>query len=496
LAPAVVSWSAAGLLRPPCPACPAAPGDGRGGRRRPGAFPLWCPSPGLRRRHTPSWRLAANRFRCRRSTQPERRWPLPAVAAQGCSSKQPPRNVRGFKEMNLCSGAVPLALSLVGGDSDRQAPACSRVTPIGTQHWLSWRRWGGPRPAVGPPAVGIGSRPYCWPIYAHGLHVVQALIAVSWCGTLRPWRPALDQHRGFHGQASEFANSRHILLLSRACSKPLSDRRRPDRPAGGLPVVPDPLVFWCSSSLDLGYIAGSLELSCCFGMCVWRRMVASSGWWLLLLRPLRRPWSWPATLPLLAWAGFRWTGCCYRSSALARWRRCGPCGVGLQGPCSPCSPLSSGPMASRTTNATAWCVFLDPSKESPRRGFTTVPGRSKVRQSARRVLLGTGLMHGPTHQVLQFQSRTAHDSSFSALGEETGYVGPCWWLVGFIALIGVGLACRSRQGRARLESLELVLIRAIERLSSDITGIYRLRYSYRSSSHDSCTWSDGLVRVT
>jgi len=237
--------------------------------------------------------------------------------------------------------------------------------------------------------VGLGS-PACWPACPriglknliaadHGLTVVSLIAVRSW------WAPPPLAPKarwisigGFHVQPSEFAKPRQSCCWAGVLSR--FPDERPIRPACGFRGDPDPLVFWCSSSLTWALAGSEVVL-----------------------------------LVMLFWAGMslQWVVRCFSPLAAARWtaRFAHPlallgldsadglaglplpalvAGAGVAwrsppGDCSPCFNPYLGPMASRTTNANPPPGAC--SSDRPKDPLGGVPpAASKGRPSARRSL--------------------------------------------------------------------------------------------------------------
>ena len=351
-------------------------------------------------------------------------------------SSSRPRKRSWFKEIDLVLWGIPLALSLLAGiliaSTQRQADYADWY-----QHWLS-------------AAVGLGLalllarlpldrlKTLLLPIY--GLIVV-SLIAVRLVGTSALGAQRWISIGGFHVQPSEFAKLAAILLLAGVLSRfPIERPIDLLRPSGVI-LIPWFLVF-IQPDLGTSLVFGVVLLVMLF----WAGM--SLRWVVLLLSPLAAallagtlPLALLGWIPLMGWLAYRSLPWRWPGVALA---------VGLQGLFALLTPYLWA-HGLKDYQRDRLVLFLDPSKDPLGGGYHLLQSKVGIGSGG---LWGTGLMHGQLTK-LQFIPEQHTDFIFSALGEETGYVGSMLVVVGFIALMGRLLQIA---GKARTDFESLVVV--------------------------------------
>jgi len=336
---------------------------------------------------------------------------------------------------------VPWALILLAGgliaSTQREAP-----TTEWYQHWIT--------AAVGTGiALMLARLPvdkllrWQWPIY--GL-MVASLIAVRIIGVSALGAQSWINIGGFYVQPSEFAKVAAILLLAGVLS-----RHPVERPVDLLRPIAMIAVPWL-----LVFIQPDLGSSLVFGavlltMLFWSGM--PGAWVVLLLAPLASaiaagtwPWVLIGWIPLIGWLAWR---------SLPWKRAAAAVAVALQGLFAVITPWlwEHGLRPHQRARLT---LFLDPAQDPLGGGYHLLQSTVGIGSGQ---LWGTGLLHGSLTK-LRFIPEQHTDFIFSALGEETGFIGSTLVVAGFVALMWRLLQIAG-QARTDLESLVVVGIGAM-----------------------------------
>jgi rod shape determining protein RodA len=331
---------------------------------------------------------------------------------------------------------IPLTLVAVAGlliaSTQRQAPYADWY-----QHWI-------------PAAFGIGValllarmklerlKPLLAPIYA--LTVI-SLIAVRVIGTSALGAQRWISIGGVHVQPSEFAKLAAILLLAAVL-----DRHPVERPVDllrplGVISLPWLLVF-IQPDLGTSLVFGALLLV----MLYWSGMPFE--WLVLLLAPLGTallagllPWALLLWVPLMMVIAFR----------SLPWKRIAAAVVlALQGAVAFITPWL-WMHGLKDYQRDRLVLFLDPSKDPLGGGYHLLQSTVGIGSGG---LFGTGLLQGQLTK-LRFIPEQHTDFIFSALGEETGYLGTVLVVVGFALLMARMLQVANR-ARSDFDSLVVV----------------------------------------
>jgi rod shape determining protein RodA len=344
-----------------------------------------------------------------------------------------------FGEVDLLLWGIPLGLTLLAGiliaSTQRQADYADWY-----QHWIT--------AAVGMALALVVARwrlervqALQWPIYAA---TILSLVAVRFVGTSALGAQRWISIGGFHVQPSEFAKLAAILLLAGVLSRfPVERPVDLVRPIG-LIAIPWALVF----------IQPDLGTSLVFG-CVLLVMLFWAGmplaWLTLLLSPLVaaivagvQPWLLLLWVPLMGWLAW----------IALPWKRTGLAVVlAVQGLFAVLTPYL-WMHGLKEYQRDRLVLFLDPSKDPLGGGYHLLQSKVGIGSGG---LWGTGLMHGHL-TLLRFIPEQHTDFIFSALGEETGFLGStlvvlayalfCWRLLQIASrarsdvesLLGVGIA--------------------------------------------------------
>ncbi len=277
-----------------------------------------------------------------------------------------------------------------------------------------------------------------WPIY--GL-IVAGLLAVRVVGTSALGAQSWINIGGFYLQPSEFAKLGVILLLAG-----ILDRHPVERPVDlvrpaaliGLPWL---LVF-IEPDLGSSLVFGAVLLVMLF----WAGMPGQ--WVVLLLSPLVAaitagtvPWLLIGWIPLMGWLA--WTSLPWKRMGLAL-------AVGIQTLFAVATPWlwEHGLRPHQRARLT---LFLDPSQDPLGGGYHLLQSTVGIGSGQ---IWGTGLMRGALTK-LRFIPEQHTDFIFSALGEETGFIGSVLVVVGFVLLIWRLLQIA---GRARTDFESLVVV--------------------------------------
>ena len=331
---------------------------------------------------------------------------------------------------------VPLGLCLIAGvliaSTQRQADYADWY-----QHWVT----AGVGMAV---ALGLSRIPVeqyrNWqrPIYGA---MVLSLIAVRLVGTSALGAQSWINIGGFYVQPSEFAKVGAILLLAGVLA-----RHPIDRPVDLLRPVAVIALPWL-----LVFVQPDLGTSLVFGaillvMLFWAGMPLP--WLILLLSPLVTaivagvlPWGllvWVPLMALLAWRSLPW-------------RRLGLAVVlAVQGAFAVATPWlwQHGLKPHQRERLT---MFLDPSQDPLGGGYHLLQSTVGIGSGG---FWGMGLMHGQLTR-LRFIPEQHTDFIFSALGEETGFLGSVLVVAAF-ALLMARLLRIARQASSDYESLVVI----------------------------------------
>jgi rod shape determining protein RodA len=282
-----------------------------------------------------------------------------------------------------------------------------------------------------------------WPIF--GATVV-SLMAVRVIGTTALGAQRWISIGGFNVQPSEFAKLAAILLLAGVLARhPVERPVDLLRPTAliGLPWL---LVF-IQPDLGTSLVFGCVLLVMLF----WAGMPAA--WLVLLLSPLvssilAGTWAWGlvAWIPLMGWLG--------RSSL--PWKRTGPLlVVAVQAFFASITPwLWQNVLEDYQRDRLV--LFLDPGKDPLGGGYHLLQSTVGIGSGQ---LWGTGLMQGALTK-LRFIPEQHTDFIFSALGEETGFIGSVLVVVGFVLVMWRLLQIAGR-ARSDVESLVVVGVGAM-----------------------------------
>jgi rod shape determining protein RodA len=282
-----------------------------------------------------------------------------------------------------------------------------------------------------------------WPIY--GL-MVASLIAVRIIGVSALGAQSWINIGGFYVQPSEFAKIAAILLLAGVLS-----RHPVERPVDllrpiGMISVPWLLVF-VQPDLGSSLVFGAVLLTMLF----WSGM--PGAWVVLLLSPLvsaiaAGTWAWALIgwIPLMGWLAWK---------SLPWKRAAASVAVALQGVFAVITPWlwEHGLRPHQRARLT---MFLDPAQDPLGGGYHLLQSTVGIGSGQ---LWGTGLLHGSLTK-LRFIPEQHTDFIFSALGEETGFIGSVLVVAGFVALMWRLLQIAGR-ARTDLESLVVVGIGAM-----------------------------------
>jgi rod shape determining protein RodA len=281
-------------------------------------------------------------------------------------------------------------------------------------------------------------RPLLVPVYA--LTVI-SLVAVRVIGTTALGAQRWISIGGVHVQPSEFAKIAAILLVAAVLSRhPVERPIDLMRPLGVI-AVPWLLVF-IQPDLGTSLVFGALMLT----MLYWSGMPIE--WVILLLSPLVTallsgllPWAMGIWIPLMVVVAYR----------SLPWKRM--------------AATATLAIHSAMAAVTPWLwmhglkdyqrdrlvLFLDPSKDPLGGGYHLLQSTVGIGSGG---VLGTGLLQGQLTK-LRFIPEQHTDFIFSALGEETGFVGCLLVVLGFAALMARLLQI-ARNARTDFESLVVI----------------------------------------
>ena len=281
-------------------------------------------------------------------------------------------------------------------------------------------------------------RPLLVPVYT--LTVI-SLVAVRVIGTTALGAQRWISIGGVHVQPSEFAKIAVILLVAAVLSRhPVERPIDLMRPLGVI-AVPWLLVF-IQPDLGTSLVFGALMLT----MLYWSGMPIE--WVILLLSPLVTallsgllPWAMGLWIPLMVVLAYR----------SLPWKRL--------------AAVATMAVHSAMAAVTPWLwmhglkdyqrdrlvLFLDPSQDPLGGGYHLLQSTVGIGSGG---VLGTGLLQGQLTK-LRFIPEQHTDFIFSALGEETGFVGCLLVVLGFAALMARLLQI-ARNARTDFESLVVI----------------------------------------
>jgi len=338
--------------------------------------------------------------------------------------------------VDLLLWGIPLAMIAVAGiliaSTQRQADYADWY-----QHWIT--------AAAG---LGIGLllarlpldrlARWQWPIFAV---TVVSLVAVRVAGTTALGAQRWISIGGFNVQPSEFAKLAAIVLLAGVLARHPVERPVDLVRPTALISLPWLLVF-IQPDLGTSLVFGAVLLVMLF----WSGM--PGAWLLLLLSPLATaivagtlPWGLLIWIPFTSWLA--WTS--------LPWKRVGVAIVaGVQGLFAAITPWLWLTVL-QDYQRERLVLFLDPAQDPLGGGYHLLQSTVGIGSGQ---LWGTGLMRGSLTK-LRFIPEQHTDFIFSALGEETGFVGSVLVVAGFAAL-----AWRLLQiaGRARSDGESLVVV--------------------------------------
>ena len=281
-------------------------------------------------------------------------------------------------------------------------------------------------------------RPLLMPIY--GITVL-SLIAVRLIGTTALGAQRWISIGPLHVQPSEFAKIAAILLVAAVLSRhPVERPVDLLRPLGVI-SVPWLLVF-IQPDLGTSLVFGALMLT----MLYWSGMPVE--WVVLLLSPLATallsglaPWTLTLWIPLMALLAFR---------ALPWKRTAAAITLAVHGLMAVITPwLWMNGLKDYQRDRLV--LFLDPSQDPLGGGYHLLQSTVGIGSGG---LFGTGLLQGQLTK-LRFIPEQHTDFIFSALGEETGFIGCLLVVLGF-ALLMARLLQVARNARTDFESLVVV----------------------------------------
>ena len=346
------------------------------------------------------------------------------------------RQRKGWRLKEPVLWGVPIAMVMVAGlliaSTQRQADYADWY-----HHWIT--------AAVGVVIALVTARlpllrlkPLLIPIY--GITVI-SLVAVRLIGTTALGAQRWLSIGGLHVQPSEFAKLSAILLLAAVL-----DRHPVERPVDllrplGIISIPWLLVF-IQPDLGASLVFGALLLT----MLYWSGMPIE--WLVLLLSPLATallaglfPWGLAAWIPLTMIIAYR----------SLPWKRVALALVMI--------------VQSAAALVTPWLwmhglqdyqrdrlvLFLDPAKDPLGGGYHLLQSTVGIGSGG---LFGMGLLQGQLTK-LRFIPEQHTDFIFSALGEETGFLGTILVVIGFALLMGRLLQVAG-QSRSDFESLVVI----------------------------------------
>ena len=339
-----------------------------------------------------------------------------------------------FKEPVLLG--VPLAMVMVAGlliaSTQRQADYADWY-----HHWIT--------AAVGVVIALVVARlpllrlkPLLIPIYAI---TVISLVAVRMIGTTAFGAQRWISIGGVHVQPSEFAKLSAILLLAAVL-----DRHPVERPVDllrplGIISIPWLLVF-IQPDLGTSLVFGALLLT----MLYWSGMPIE--WLVLLLSPLATallaglfPWGLAAWIPLMMIIPYR----------SLPWKRVALALVMIVQAAAALVTPWMWMHGLQDYQRDRLVLFLDPAKDPLGGGYHLLQSTVGIGSGG---LFGMGILQGQLTK-LRFIPEQHTDFIFSALGEETGFLGTILVVLGFALLMGRLLQVAG-QSRSDFESLVVI----------------------------------------
>jgi len=261
-------------------------------------------------------------------------------------------------------------------------------------------------------------KPLLQPIYA--LTMI-SLIAVRFVGTSALGAQRWINIAGFHVQPSEFAKLAAILLLAGVL-----DRYPVERPVDLIrptALISLPWVFV--------FIQPDLGTSLVFGA-IWLVMLFWAGmpgtWLVLLLSPLVSaivagvwPWGLLGWMPLMAWLA--WTSLPWKRTAVA-------VVLAVEGLFALITPYL-WMHGLKDYQRERLVLFLDPSQDPLGGGYHLMQSQIGIGSGG---WFGTGLLQGHLTK-LRFIPEQHTDFIFSAMGEETGFIGSVLVVVAYVVLL-------------------------------------------------------------
>ena len=281
-------------------------------------------------------------------------------------------------------------------------------------------------------------RPLLVPVYA--LTVI-SLVAVRVIGTTALGAQRWISIGGVHVQPSEFAKIAAILLVAAVLSRhPVERPVDLMRPLGVI-AVPWLLVF-IQPDLGTSLVFGALMLT----MLYWSGMPVE--WVILLLSPLVTallsgllPWAMALWIPLMGVLAYR---------SLPWKRLAATATLAIHGAMAAVTPWL-WMHGLKDYQRDRLVLFLDPSQDPLGGGYHLLQSTVGIGSGG---VLGTGLLQGQLTK-LRFIPEQHTDFIFSALGEETGFVGCLLVVLGFAALMARLLQI-ARNARTDFESLVVI----------------------------------------
>jgi rod shape determining protein RodA len=339
-------------------------------------------------------------------------------------------------DVDLLLWGIPWALILLAGiliaSTQRQADYADWY-----QHWITAAVGFGLALMLARVPVKQITR-WRWPIYGA---MVISLIAVRVVGVSALGAQSWINVAGFHVQPSEFAKVGAVLLLAGVLARHPVERPVDLIRPGALIALPWLLIL---AEPDLG--TSLVFAAVLIVMLYWSGM--PGAWVLLLLSPVVSaivagvvPWllvAWIPAMGVVAWRSLPW-------------KRLAPVlGVALQLVFALATPWLWNNFL-QPHQRDRLTLFLDPNKDPLGGGYHLLQSTVGIGSGQ---LWGTGLMHGVLTK-LRFIPEQHTDFIFSALGEETGFIGSVLVVIGFAAWIWHLLAI-ARRARSDTESLVVV----------------------------------------
>ena len=346
------------------------------------------------------------------------------------------RQRKGWRLKEPVLWGVPLAMVTVAGlliaSTQRQADYADWY-----HHWIT--------AAVGVVIALVVARlpllrlkPLLIPIYAI---TVISLVAVRMIGTTALGAQRWISIGGVHVQPSEFAKLSAILLLAAVL-----DRHPVERPVDllrplGIISIPWLLVF-IQPDLGTSLVFGALLLT----MLYWSGMPIE--WLVLLLSPLATallaglfPWGLAAWIPLMMIIAYR----------SLPWKRVALALVMIVQAAAALVTPWMWMHGLQDYQRDRLVLFLDPAKDPLGGGYHLLQSIVGIGSGG---LFGVGILQGQLTK-LRFIPEQHTDFIFSALGEETGFLGTILVVIGFALLMGRLLQVAG-QSRSDFESLVVI----------------------------------------